>query len=298
MVYGFLIAAVISSGAASNVYKNISAKSDSAAMSGFFPTMWFLPLALFFGLRTVSSGTTAESVMKTELLLPAVIGGVGVAFAASNLIESMKHNTLSVSVIIVNMNFIIPVFLSMIFLKESAGLWQIFGILLSVAVIFVLNMKKDGGASGIKDALFLPCVSCVSNGVVNFCIKVYQNDNAAPDLNAFYTVMYLSGAVTCVLLWIMIGNAIKKKAEKSERSFSKASVDALMMCGCNGVYYYTAGLLAGKMNAAAQFTVITAASILVSLGIGVVFQKEKITKKAVFSFAACLVAIFCQASGI
>jgi hypothetical protein len=55
------------------------------------------------------------------------------------------------------------------------------------------------------------------------------------------------------------------------------------------------GLIAGHMNAAAQFTIVTAASILLSLTVGILFQHEKLTRKVIVSFALCLVTIACQA---
>ena len=297
MVYLYLAAAIISSGLAGNVYKRLCGKSGSAAMSTLFPALWFLPLSLVFCISMIVGGTSFTALLEPALLWPALGGGLGMALAASILIESMKHNSLSISVILVNLNFIIPVVLSMLFLQEKTGWIQLAGMLLSVAVILLLNLKKEEGASGEKFAILLPCITCLANGMVNFCIKIHQNQMGGNYLNGYYTLMYLSGGIICLLLWVVFRRNTDKKLPEGKSAWLGVCTDALMLGGCNGVCFYMTGLLAGQMNAAAQFTIITAASILLSLAIGVLFQKDPLTKKSVLSFVFCLAAIICQAFG-
>ena len=66
----------------------------------------------------------------------------------------------------------------------------------------------------------------------------------------------------------------------------------------NGVCFYMASLLASRMNAAAQFTIVTCASILLSVAVGIIFQGDKLTKKSVISMIFCAIAVLCQYSGI
>jgi len=219
------------------------------------------------------------------------------AAVTTAMIESMKQNSVSISVILVNLNFIIPVVLSMIFLQEKTGLLQLAGMLLSVVVILLLNLKKDESTPGGKFALLLPCIACLANGMVNFCIKIHQNQMGGTYLNGYYTLMYLFSGLICILLWAIFRCNTEKKVPAVKSAWLGICTDAGMLGICNGVCFYMTGLLAGQMNAAAQFTIITAASILLSLTVGVLFQKDPLNKKSVLSFLFCLVAILCQAFG-
>ena len=298
MVFLYLTAAIITSGLAGNLYKRISSQSFSASMSSLFPSIWFFPLSLGFFISAVSGGITTSQLLKPYLLFPALAAGAGMAAAAALLIESMKKTCLSISVILVNLNFIIPVVLSAVFLQENAGWLQLIGMSLAVAAILWLNLKKDEDRTGLGFKLILPCIACFANGMVNFSIKLHQSNMGGSYLRGFYGIMYLTAALLCLIMCLILH---KKQAPANSDKKASSSViltSAAMLGICNGVCFYMTGLLAGKMNATAQFTIITAASILVSLLVGFIVQKEPITKKTAVSFLFCLVAILCQASGM
>ena len=149
-----------------------------------------------------------------------------------------------------------------------------------------------------KGALVLPCIACISNGMVNFCIKLHQNQMGNAYLNGYYTLMYLFAGCFCLLLWVCLQRNTDRKIPTEKSVWLRIGADALCLGGCNGICFYAVGLLAGRMNAAAQFTVITAASIALSLIVGFVFQKERLRLKTALSFVFCLIAILFQAFGL
>ena len=294
MTIFLLIIAILSSGLAGNIYKRLSAKSDSSAMSAIFPALWFFPLSIFFCASMAVRQASWQILVQPALLWPALGGGLGLALAAIILLESMKRNSLSISVILVNLNFMIPVILSMLLLREETGWIQLAGTLLSAVVIVLLNLKQDDGVIA-KGTLLLPCIACIANGMVNFCIKLHQNQMGSTNLNGFYTLMYLSAGIFCLLIWIVLQWKTCRKVPVGKAVWLRIGADALFLGGCNGICFYASSLLAGRMNAAAQFTVITASSVALSLAVGFLFQKERLRLKTVLSFLFCLVAILFQA---
>ncbi|MBO5077189.1 MAG: EamA family transporter, partial [Clostridia bacterium] len=66
----------------------------------------------------------------------------------------------------------------------------------------------------------------------------------------------------------------------------------------SGACFFTEALLAGRINAAALFTVLTSASIILSVTVGLLFQKERFTWKVAVSLVFCAVAILCQTGAI
>ena len=311
-----LILCILSSSFTGNIYKKISAESKGFSVSAVMPAVWFAVLTVVFVLLAAGAG----EVFTLSLVPTAVVSGICIAAAVVILIESMKTNALSVSIIIVNLNFIIPVVLSVLFLQESANPLQLAGMLLSITVIVFLNLHSDTAesteekssdtktaASGLKlrSSIWLPLAACIANGLVNFCIKI--NENSGMSALWFFAVMYASAMITC-LVWGLLAD-IREKSQNAKQGSKiaafisggsfKAMLPWMLLIGaCNGICFYTARLLAERMNAAAQFTVITCASILLSLVVGFVYQGDKFTKKTAVTIFFCVLAVICQRSGI
>lgn len=292
-----LILCILSSGFTGNIYKKLSDESQSTAASVVMPSLWFVLLALLFGIIAVATG---EEFIPSIIPI-ALLGGAGFSVAASVLIESMKKVSLSVSVIIINLNFIIPILLSALFLHEPAAPLQLAGMLLSISVIVLLNLTPTTATSEKhkphRSTILLPLAACMANGLVNFCIKV--NENQGGGAMSFFAMVYGSAAVGCLLCSMMIQKKSGTCGFPLTGSVLKATLPYLALMGvCNGVCFYTEHLLAGRMNAAAQFTIVTCASILLSLTVGFLFQGDKFTKKSLVSILFCIIAVLCQYSGI
>ena len=288
---------ILASGFAGNIYKKLSANSESVSASLTMPTLWFAMLAVFFGLFSAALQEKPDF----SAIPIALLGGLGMATASSILIESMKQVSLSISLIIMNLNFIIPVILSAIFLKIPAAPLQLAGMLLSITVIVVLNITP--GASPMKEkpkktAILLPLLACIGNGLVNFCITVNGNNGSPPMF--FFAVVYGSGALACLIVGCATHKVKGATGFPIAKTAFRAVLPSVLLLGlCNGVCFYTERLLAdGMMNPAALFTTVTCASIALSLVVGFVFQGDKLTKKSVISMVFCVLAILCQQSGI
>ncbi len=288
---------ILASGFAGNIYKKLAVHSEGVAASLTMPSLWFLMLAIFFGILSAATGEHAD----LAALPVALLGGAGIATASSILIESMKKVSLSISLIIMNLNFIIPVVLSALFLHIPAKPLQLAGMLLSITVIVLLNVTPGGTAAGEKPkktAILLPLLACIANGLVNFCITVNGN-NGSPAM-FFFAVMYGSGALGCLAVGCIVHKARGGRGfPLAKPAFRAAALPMVLLGVCNGVCFYTERLLAeGRMNPAALFTTVTCASIALSLIVGFTFQGDKLTRKSVISMIFCVIAILCQHSGI
>jgi drug/metabolite transporter (DMT)-like permease len=288
-----LIICILSSGFTGNIYKKLSDSSAKRNETAATPSVWFLCLAVLFAVLSALSGQEFSA----PLLLSAIPAGICIFVAAYTLLISMKVNAISVSVIIVNLNFIIPVVLSALVLREHTGAVQIIGMLLSITVIVLLNMGGGDDSCARKTGILLPVAACLSNGLFNFFIKVNESQGGSAFL--FFAISY----GTAALLSLTLGFALTVKERKARfplgKGYLRRALAPMLLIGvCNGVCFYTARLLAERMNAAAQFTVVTCMSILLSLFVGFVFQGDKFNKKSALSIFFCIVALVCQYSGI
>jgi drug/metabolite transporter (DMT)-like permease len=216
------------------------------------------------------------------------------------LLESLRKGSYTTAIIIINMNFYIPILLSQLFLGEKATFLQLTGILLATVVIIVINIKakntdrpKDN-ISGIISA----CIACLANGMVNFGIKLQQYYTPGEGQNTFFSLTYFFAAVISLLLFLIL----KEESEKRSKSFlqfskiKKLLIPALGLGVCMPLCYYPQSILSGmpEINAAAQFTVTITGSLILSLAIGWILYKERIKFTGILSLLLCSLAIVFQ----
>ncbi|MDD4773664.1 MAG: hypothetical protein PHZ09_08675, partial [Eubacteriales bacterium] len=114
------------------------------------------PVSLFFLAAAALSGDLAPN---PSLVLTSLLSG-------------------GAAIIIINLNFYIPILFLFVFLGERASFLQLTGIAPATAVIIFINLKSnDGRARNKKDnksGIISACVACLANGTVNFGIKLRQ----------------------------------------------------------------------------------------------------------------------------
>ena len=257
MQYFYLAMAVITSGYSAVCYKKASLASGNRAASIIWPELWFSPLTLGFGICALRNGGIN---MQMEVILPALLAGAAASVCGYSLLESMKSNSYSLAVIIVNLSFVFPVLLSMIFLNESAHALQLVGMLLAIAVILLLNRGKQEGKN--NTALLLAVASSLGNGLITFAIKIQQHNTPGENTYSFFFFTYLFAVVSSAAVYLVThlsGHKLQVEKEHKKKLFFNAPAIAL----CNGICFLFTSLLTGWMNAAAEFTVLTPLSIIV-----------------------------------
>lgn len=247
-------------------------------------------------------------------IITGLIAGVCNILAVAFLIKAMAGGSMTVAVIIINLNFIIPIVLSLAFLRESVSPFQITGILLMAGVIVVTNLKGGGSeerASGGKRPLVYALVACAANGLLNFMVKLQQYYTPGEGENTFYIVMYAGGGLVCLIAFALIrligerGAEAPKEAPKEvaeERSAEsgrrkariKICLTGLGVGICSAVCLYPQSLLTRYVSASVQFTVTASGAVLLSLLIAFFRYREKPNLKNIISTICCLLAIFLQ----
>lgn len=288
MEYLYLALAVITSGYSGVAYAKLSRCSKSRSASVIMPVLWYSPLLIIFGIYSFFTGFN----FSPAVVWPALLAGISYAVCAFSLLESMKANSFSLTIIIVNLSFVFPVVFSMLFLKEKTGTIQLIGMMLAIAVILILNVGKNGGKSTFA-AIMLAVGASLGNGVIDFAIKIQQNAMPGEASESFFFLSYLFACLFCLVVYLPF-HLKGQKATTDPTERKELITNALAVSICNGVCFFAIGLLAEMMNAAAQFTVITSLSIVVSLVLGYFQMHTRFTKRELVSFFFCAVAIACQ----
>lgn len=289
MQFIYLALAVITSGMSGVFYKKASTACDNKTAAAIVPVLWYLPLAVVFGVAALLTGGIDASL---QVILPALLAGVSYAVCGFCLLESMKSNSYSIAIIIVNLSFVFPVIMSMLFLNQQPHIVQLIGMILAIAVIVFINIGVKGGKNSVI-ALIFAVLSSLGNGTIDFAITLQQHNMPGEGENSFFFFSYVFAAVICVIAYGAMA-ITGKKTEFEKKDIKTLATGACGIAVCNGVCFFTISLLTNFMNAAAQFTVITALSIMISLLVGCIKMKEKIRPKEAVSLVFCAIAIACQ----
>ena len=270
------------------------------------------PLMLFFAMAPLAIVSLVICLFDTfefslSTVLTAFAYSVFLLTAIVFLLKSMKSGSFTISIIIINLNFCVPIVLSHFFLEEKVSLFQLFGILLLVGVIIFTNLKGDNSESaedkeqgkGSKRFLFYAVMACLANGMCNFMIKLQQFYTPGQGENTFYLVMYGGAALMSAVAYLVARFLLKQREEQSpdvpvakkESSFLWIGVGiGLCLAGCA----YPQSFLPGYISAPVQFTVIAAGSILLSIAIGFIKYREKPNATNIISTICCMLAILLQ----
>lgn len=272
-------------------------KSDLAMM-----IFWSMaPLAIVYVGLCLLNGFDFNAVN----IVTGLVAGVCNILAMVFLIKAMTRGSMTIAVIIINLNFVIPIVLSLAFLRESISPFQIAGILLLAGVIVFTNLKGGGGASekevssGKKSVLYA-LIACIANGLLNFMVKVQQYFTPGAGQDTFYIAMYAGGGLICLVAGVFI-KLFSEKGVKREAVGKRKSRGGIKICLiglgvgiCSAVCLYPQSLLTEYVSASVQFTVTASGAVLLSLMIAFFKYHEKPDLKNIISTICCLLAIFLQ----
>ena len=246
-------------------------------------------------------------------ILTGIFASIFNIFSIIFLLKAMSGGELTVSVVIINLSFCIPILLSIIFLKESASVLQIVGMAILVLMIILVNLFGDKqekkSVKGAVKVLIFAFLACISNGLINFMLKLQQfyTANSGAGLDAFYLAMFGGGSVICAVYYCVAKLISKSKpmitAPESNVQVTKINGSLLIfLLGfgvglCQIFCMYPQSLLTNYVNATVQFTITASGAVLLSVMISFIKYKEKLNLKNIVSVICCLSAIMLQLIG-
>ncbi|MBE5765306.1 MAG: hypothetical protein E7339_06920 [Clostridiales bacterium] len=312
MIPGLFIITILASSVITIFYKN-HIRDASSRWDAFWLFLGLgAPLALVYGVICAITGFTFD----LPTVLTALVAAICHVACVMALLQSLKLGSFSISIIIINMNFCIPIICSAIFLKEKVSLLQIIGIVLLIALIVFINCEKkektsnnneetkeifndNGKQSALKwveknSYLIYALIACITNGLINFLIKTQQFFTPGSSSgNTFYFILYATEAV--VALMVIIASLLIKKCKKNKVQLKgNLFLNGLYLGICFAICMYPQTKLAQLVAAPVQFTITAAGAVLFSIAIACVKYKEKFTIKHLISTICCITAICLQ----
>ncbi len=208
---------------------------------------------------------------------------------------ALRLGPLSYTNVICCMGAILSAFSGVLFFHEKLTLTMVIGILL-MAFCFLFAVKKESDEHKKKASIkWLLAVSggCLTSTAVGCLQKVHQESPASGELYSMLLISFLVGATGCIP-FVLVGMK-KEKGEESVKELLKPIWPALPLAlfaglgfaACNVINLY----LIGAMNSAVIFPLFNGACLILTILIGCLVFRERLTKRQWVGVGVGLIAV-------
>ena len=284
MIYYFLLAfcAILFSWqfVFNKIYQKIHGTSPKSVMlfTGFSSLVFFIILFCVNGFKITFSWF---SFLMAVLYAISFLSYVFFGFSA------LKHSTLGQYTLFAMLGGMMLPFTYGFFIKFDDALQKILCCVGVTIGLFLSLEKGETQSDNNKKGLFACVAVFICNGLVGIASAIHQaNANAVPS-NDFFLLFQSIVIVICFVAFFLL-----KKDESQPTVDKKQNLIALSAAGGYGIVNGLGNLLALicllKIEPSAQYPIITGGCIAFSMIFGVIFFKEKITKRKILSLTAIL----------
>ena len=288
MKYLLLILATVCSSSKAVVCKKISHGQGEARGVLFLNANIFAIGAITILICHIGKIKSFFEISAFSFLL-ALVFAIFLLFTQITQIFAMSHGLVSLSSFIYSCGFLIPIFYSAIFLRESVSLYQILGIILLLfSLIIILPPDKNGKFSFLWLALAL--MSMLGSGANAVIQKIHQSSDFKGELVPFVFFSFLFASVFSFIFSIF---GKKDTGFKNSALYKKRSSVILMAIGgiVVGVLNVANLSLAGKLPAVIHFPIYNVCSMILTALLGKILFGEIIGRRKLIGYIAGLCAI-------
>lgn len=184
-----------------------------------------------------------------------------------------KGNTALCSTVY-SLGFILPTLSGAILWAEAFSILDVLGVLCAMSAVIVSGLKSQEKEKTTKSYYFIPLVIAMfASGGLGIVQKLQQKSAYAEQKSIFLLIAFTLAAVISLIFSLLA----KKQGDTSFRR------GKLMVASCVGLFFGCCNLLntslAGLLDSAIFFPTLNIGVILLSMICGVIFFKEKISKK-------------------
>ncbi len=201
-------------------------------------------------------------------------------------IKAMSCGNVSLTVLIVNLSMIIPIFVSVFFYKEPIGVLRLLGICLTV-VALCLNVNKGKNLEYKKWFLF--CVfASLANGALAVCQQIFGKTQWKGETQSFVAWSYIIATVFSLLLYLFLsakGKGITFKIKPSVFLYS-LSIGVIL-----GVFQLINTKAIANIDGTLLFPSYNAGTLILSSLSSILILKDKVTSNQKISLFIGVAAI-------
>lgn len=247
-----------------------------------------------FALMAVQGDIASLRADGMMILICAMSGIASAAFVVSWLL-SVKSGAYMMVEVFLLLGVLVPIVLCRIFFGEEIGIWQIVGMVILLAAIFIMctyNVSLKGKMSIGAIALLILCG--LSNGVADFSQKWFVQAYPKGSVAAFNFYTYVFAAATLFIAYFIF-RAVDKKGENKPRSpvavVKPIIVYVIIMAVCLFANSYFKTVAAQHLDAVKLYPLNQGGAVILSLLMSALIFKEKINWKCIVGIVLAFVSL-------
>ncbi len=221
--------------------------------------------------------------------------GLGLLFiVVFNLMAATSQKIgVSAASVATKMSLAIPVIFGVWVYEEYLGLFEVIGILLALAAVYLATMKKKSVVTH-KYLLLLPIAVFLGSGVIDTSIKyaqqMYVQEHEFPLFSAL-----VFGSAACIGVIFILGRSFDKPIRINFKNILGGI--CLGVPNYFSIYFLMKALDASILNSASIFTINNVAIVMLSTLLGILLFKERISLKNWLGIGLAVVSIILVALG-
>ena len=238
----------------------------------------------FFGIQAAIFGAGSLALLIVNLvsfdgfsiytLLLALIYGVLLLCAQWFYTIALARGKTAICATLYSFGFLIPTLSGAIFWDEKITVCGYLGILTIIPVLIISGMGKKSNDKKNSSLAYLPpvIVALICSGGLGVIQKIQQKSSYAMQTKTFVFLAFTFCFVVSLLFFLALKRGDTKIAPKN---LASGALVGVFFATCNILNTY----LAGRLDSAIFFPLLNIGSILLSLILGIIIYKERLTKK-------------------
>ena len=257
--------------------RNIFSKSLSDIRFRTRPFFWCQSALFLFGaFALVLFGKISFDIVAYQTLIYAAVYAILLIFAQWFYTVALAKGNTAICSTVYSLGFILPTLSGVILWKEAFSFLDLLGILCAISAVIISGLKLQKRKKTTKSYYFLPLViAMLASGGLGIVQKLQQKSAYAEQKSVFLLIAFLLASAASLLFALFTKNTIDKSIRP--RKLAIASCVGLFFGCCNLLNTTLAGLLASAIF----FPTLNIGVIMLSMICGVIFFKEKISKKEI-----------------
>jgi drug/metabolite transporter (DMT)-like permease len=200
-----------------------------------------------------------------------------------------QRSGLSVVSVATKMSVVIPIIFGLLYYKESFGILKGTGIFLALIAVYLSAVKTNNGlAVGKKDFIF-PLMVFIGSGIIDTSLKFLENTFVAENDVALFSATIFGSAAFIGLLVLVF------KITQGNFSFQLKNVVGGIVLGIPNyfsIYFLVKALRSDLFDSSGIFTINNVAVVMISTFFGIIFFREKLSRKNWLGVFLAIISIF------
>lgn len=199
-----------------------------------------------------------------------------------------QRSGLSVVSVATKMSVVIPILFGLLYYKEASGWLKITGILIALLAVYLASLKESEQTQNSKTNLLFPILVFLGSGIIDTSIKFLEDKYVEEADIPLFSALIFSTAFTlgiCALLYQMIVNKVKLKFKNLLGGI------ALGIPNYFSIFFLVRALRAPGLDSSTVFTINNIGIVMLATLIGLIFFKERLSKKNWLGIALALISI-------